>query len=105
MSLDAALEAALGTVLAQVDEDHHRVAAALLGVEGLAPEDADLAALFASIVAAGSGCSLLDLAETHPEAVARQIGWATGAWDPTAFSADDAADTAVSLEVTYSLVS
>lgn len=84
--MSVTLDSALGSLLAQVDEDHHRVAAALLGVHGPAPADPELAALHAAILVNGPGVSLMELAETLPAAVQRQVNWATGAWDPTAQS-------------------
>ena len=102
----SALDSALSSLLAHVDEDHHRVAAALLGVEGPAPVDPDLAALHTAVLEAGRGVSLLDLAEAHPDAVARQISWATGAWDPTATTDAPAVTSEVlTVDLTLSLAS
>jgi hypothetical protein len=69
------LDECLDTLLAQLDEDHWKVAFALSAIGGEAPADLELRALHDAIVARETPRPLLEDAAEHPEAVARHMMW------------------------------
>ncbi|MFN2539364.1 MAG: hypothetical protein ABR549_14615 [Mycobacteriales bacterium] len=68
------LELALSEALAEIVQDHWRVALALRGAATPPPRDPELAALFHFVRA--NGADLMSMAEEHPEATRRHVEWA-----------------------------
>ena len=71
------LDECLDTLRAQLEQDHWRVAFALVGRRGPAPRDPELALLHAEISAQPGPCALIDVASEHPEAASRHMAWVT----------------------------
>lgn len=68
------LERALELVVARIDDDHWRLARALVGLPAAAPHDRELAVLFHTV---RSGSSLLEAALDHPSTVQQHVEWAS----------------------------